>query len=169
MKGKIVAIIVTIVIVVFFYENEILYNIIFHRFNISDGHLEGMNREHNTFSLQYEQFRHSSDYWFGLGVGTGEKLNEGGSSYKQFIINYGIVFFVFYLLSYYIYALSRMRGFANILIFSIILLGTMYQRPFVGTPTMTFLMISASCVLSNNKLNNNNDDKSVSVNYGRLV
>ena len=150
MKAKIAVVVVILIAVLLLYDNEVLYEVIFRRFNFDDGGLEGMNREHGDFAAFYDKFRHSSDYWFGLGFGAGAKLNEGGSSYKQLVVDYGIVFFVVYISCYYLYALTKIRGGKQLVCYSMVLLGTMYQRPFVGTPTFTFLMIASVYAIARN-------------------
>lgn len=131
-KLKIVVVLIGITLFFVLRENEILYDVFFSRFTINDGQLVGMNREHGYFSDYFEKFRHTSAYWTGLGHGTGELLNEGGSSYKQVIVDYGVIFFVLYLGCFYLNALSISKRPSMLLFFSILLLGTMYQRPFVG-------------------------------------
>lgn len=174
MKAKIAVIVVALIAVFVLYDNELLYNIFFRRFNVEDGSLEGMNREHGDFATFYERFRHTPEYWTGLGADAGVKANMGGSSYKQLIVSYGLIFFVVYIASYYLFALTRLRGGKKLFVYSLVLLGTMYQRPFVGTPTMTFLMIASIYAIQNNFSStktkpSNSDVKSVSISNSNII
>lgn len=161
-KYKIISIILIIILINTFYSNELLYQVFFRRFEIDDGVLAGMNREHGNFANLYVNFRHSSDYWWGLGYGTGALYNEGGSSYKMLIVDFGLLFFVLYVSCYYLFAIGSISGFKKYFVYSLAFLGTMYQRPFINLPLYVFLMFSLIYVIErkyiSTKFTNCNND-----------
>ena len=146
-RTRIIAVVIVLLLLVLFYDNEIIYDTLFKRLTFEDGGIVGMNREHGDFTSFYEKFRHTPEYWTGLGAGSGAKLNEGGSSYKQMIVNYGVIYFVLYMLSYYLLAIRNIKSLKAVVVYSLILLGTMFQRPFAEEPATIFLMITAGIII----------------------
>ena len=144
LKQKIVLLLLGIVLIIGLQNNELINDTLFSRFIINDGQFAGMNREHGDFTSFYSNFRHTSAYWTGLGPGHAELLNEGGSSYKQVVVDYGVLFFIFYMSCFFLNALASIKKPTMIFVFSILFLGTMYQRPFVGVGSITlfYLMLA---------------------------
>lgn len=129
-------------------DNDVVNALIFSRFSMENGMITFVdNRNTTLFNDVYEQFKQSSAYWTGMGVGSSMKVGEGGSSYKMLVMDYGMLFFVVYLISFYMIIFRIYKNWKCYLAFSIILLGIMYQRPFVGEITFTFLVLSASVLI----------------------
>ncbi len=138
---KILIILAGIVIIISLQNNELINDTLFSRFIINDGQFEGMNREHGDFTSFFNNFRHTNAYWTGLGPGHAELLNDGGSSYKQVIVDYGVVFFGLYMSCFFLNALSIIKKPSMIFVYSILILGTMYQRPFVGVGSLALFYL----------------------------
>ncbi len=142
-KFKIGTVVVISVALYLLRENEIVDQMLFSRF--SDESALGFvdNRNTGYFADVYEKFSKTPAFWTGMGAGKAEVLGEGGASYKMLVYDYGMLFFFFYVLSFFFFAFGLLKGWRQYLAFSMILLGTMYQRPFIGEITFTFIMLAA--------------------------
>lgn len=149
-KYKIGLSLVILILVILLIDNEVLNELVFSRFLFEDGSISGLNRDTGGFDDYFRNFRHTSAYWTGLGPGVGDQLNEGGSSYKQVIVNYGVIFFVLYCGCFYLHSLRILKKGFRILIFSILFLGVMFQRPFVGDTALSFFMFVLPSVIEEN-------------------
>lgn len=119
--------------------------LLFNRFIIQDGEWLGNSREIAGFSMWYEKFRLSSDYFWGMGSGYNLVVNSGGASYKDIIVNYGLFMFILYILGYAILATRhniKENVLSIILIFSFI-----FQRPFITDLSVMYLFLFA-CLYS---------------------
>lgn len=157
-KFKIGLVVIVAVIFYLLRENEILDQMLFRRF--SDESAFGFVDNRNTmyFVNVYERFSKTPAFWTGMGAGKAEVLGKGGSSYKMLVYDYGMIFFFFYVLSYYFFAFGVIKGWRQYLAFSMILLGTMYQRPFIGEVTFTFIMLAAPHIILENIFRSENKD-----------
>ena len=145
MKYKIIVAILVMAFYVVFADNDILNDLVFQRFIFDDGEAFGDNRSAQGFDSFYEGFRKSPDYLWGLGAGKGELLNEGGSSYKQVIVDFGLIFFLFYMVIFlFLCKFMKMRT-KDAIFMLFVISGVMYQRPFVGLLHWSFLLY-VSCV-----------------------
>ena len=152
-KYKVFSILLVGIVVVLFSQSEILDQYIFSRLLFEDNKFVGDTRSHGDFDSFYAKFRQSSAYLTGLGAGTGAARNEGGSSYKQLIVDYGLIFFLVNIFCYYLFSRKTLTSFKMIFVFFLSLLGSMYQRPFVTIPIYVFLMIASVYVISDNYKN----------------
>lgn len=150
MKYKVFSIALILAAIFILRDNDYINEIVFMRFQLEDGKLLGDTRMHGDFANFYEQFRFTPEYFTGLGKGTGNIQNEGGSSYKQIIVDQGIIFFVLYIVCYLIFAKHTMKGWRSYGVYSICYFGTMYQRPFVIVPISVFLMLAGVYMISDN-------------------
>lgn len=148
-KVKIGTLVLVAVLLYLFRDNEIVDQLIFSRFTDDEG-LWSLydNRNTGVFNLYYESFSKSSAFWTGLGAGSAANIGEGGSSYKMLVYDYGMIFFVLYVAIYYFFVFGIFKGWKTYFAFSLILLGTMYQRPFVGEITYTFLMLVSTYLIA---------------------
>lgn len=130
-----------------FRNNEVLNLLVFDRISLEDGQLFVNNRlGSSSFESYYESFTKTNDYYWGLGPGTASEMDPKGSSYTHVILDYGLYFFVTYMLSFYLYAFRKLRGIRHLLIFSMCLIGTMYQRPFINQIPLILLILASSCL-----------------------
>lgn len=102
LKVKIVVVLFIGAILFLLRDNEVVNTLIFSRFTMENDFISFVdNRNTTLFNDAYEQFKQSSAYWTGMGVGTAMRVGEGGSSYKMLVMDYGMVFFGVYIISYY--------------------------------------------------------------------
>lgn len=152
-SSKVVKILIVLLLVASFAvlsQNEVLDTLVFERLEYSDGSLAGDNRDHMS-KTWYKNFSESSAYWWGLGGGSHAIHNPGGASYKDLIIDYGFVFFISYILSFIWASLRLIYKRSDVLLYIILLLCVLYQRPFLGNISYTFLMFAPLFVFSQKK------------------
>ncbi len=147
-KNIIYAGIVVISLAFVFKDNEVVQKRVWNRFVSEEGVLAD-NRTSSDFEKYYDSFRASPDYFWGLGKGVGHSHNEGGSSYKQLVVDYGFIFLFLYIACFFLIAIPELKITKNLILFSLSLLGTMYQRPFIEHHTYLFLIIASIVVLNN--------------------
>lgn len=140
MKFKIVLISLCILILPALYFNEILYELIFKRFSFQDGSFIGINRTVSSFDAWYESFKHSRDFFWGLGKGGSLEYNLGGASYKDIIVNFGIIYFIIYMGAFSFFGFMYLRLTKPYLIYLLILFSVIYQRPFITSMFYLFLI-----------------------------
>ena len=140
-------------LVFYFWSDDVMYELVFKRFMLNDkGQLIGNTREHGDFGEWFDSFRGSSGYYWGLGSGKGAQMNDGGSSYKQIIVDYGVVFFVLYCASF---VLSSIRYYVNrkcLVIFILLFFLTIYQRPFITSIAYVFFFYASPLLISDKEL-----------------
>ena len=138
----------------YFYLNEFLYEFVFKRFEIIDGAFSGDNRIADIyFDDWYMKFQNSTSYFFGLGSGSNIIYNFGGSSYKDLIINYGIVFYILYTSSFIFLTIKKIKISKELFICSLIFFSVLYQRPMIDNIAYVFLLFAPIFVLSNDYKN----------------
>lgn len=124
-----------------FQESEVVNQYILARIEIEDGDFSGNNRTHGNFDVWYKtNFINSDSYFFGLGAGASARYNPGGASYRDIIVNCGIIFFVAYMATFTLWALHRLKLSKEFLMYLLILYGTIYQRPFIDAMVYLFLL-----------------------------
>ncbi|WP_141560892.1 hypothetical protein [Butyricimonas sp. Marseille-P3923] len=147
--------ITSIVLIVLFvlYKNEVFYNLIFRRFELGDdGNFVGINRTTQNFDLWYDRFMHTDEYFWGLGRGSNQRFNAGGASYKDIIVNYGLFFFIVYMLSFSLYSLRCIGFNKNWIIYIMLLYGVIYQRPFIEQIIYVMLIYIPIGIIKENNL-----------------
>lgn len=141
-KVKIVLLLVMICILYILFDNDFLYKVIFQRFIVEDGGFTGDNRTSESFDLWFNNFLYSSEALWGIGK-EGLLYNSGGASYKDIIVQYGLVFFVCYILFYGLFAFKYLGHNFKALIVALFLFVTiLYQRPFIENFSYSFFFIS---------------------------
>ena len=147
-KVKIWLIFASIGFVVLFSNNEVLDSYIFSRFTIEDGKIAGDNREADkTFKATYERFTQTNNYYFGVGAKAGQLFNFGGATYKDLIVAYGIIFFIYFVGVLTLYAFFDLQFKKEFFIFILILISILYQRPFITEYFYMFLIFISIPVL----------------------
>ncbi len=122
--------------------------LIYNRFLFEDGVWLGDSRSSNDYKAWFERFIYTADVWFGLGPGANLLYNKGGASYKDLIVNYGILMFIMYILSLFILIIRTKSTLRDIIVASVIIFGYVFQRPFI---TDVFMVLSIMYVLFNNE------------------
>ncbi len=97
-RYKVITTVLVALAVYLWQENEILERYVFSRLEIENGEWTGDDRTKAHFDYWYKtEFVNSKDFYFGLGRSANTLYNQGGASYKDVIVNYGIIFFVIYM------------------------------------------------------------------------
>lgn len=148
-KIKIITILISIVLLFLFSKNEIINTLIFDRFKIEDGKIAGDDRTNPYFDEWYEkQFKETTNYYWGLGDNASITYNQGGSSYKNLIVDYGLIFFVFLMALFVFGAYSQLKFKKEFFVYLFILLLIVYQRPGVTRLFILFLIWAPLAVFS---------------------
>lgn len=149
-KYKLLLLSIFIALSLYVSQESLLYELIFARMQIEDGMMVGNNRDIGLDEYWYESFKHSEDYWWGLGAGTKEMYNPGGASYKDRIIEFGAVFFFAYVAAFIMYGIHKLRpSLKNILIYILIICSVLFQRPFITNITYILMIYIPILSLSN--------------------
>ena len=107
-------------------------------------------RTSDSFDLWFDNFIKSPDYFFGLGGKTSqESFNIGGSSYKDLIVNYGIILFLIFSLSVVFYSIIRIKNYEGVAIYLLIFILIIYQRPYVTSFFYMFLLLIPAKYINN--------------------
>lgn len=112
----------------------------------------GNNRDVGRFSVWFKQYRSSSDYYLGLGRDAKTKygINEGGASYKDLIVSYGIIGFLLYCALFFMWA-CRNYSWKGLMLFMFCFFSVLFQRPFIFSPIYFFLFLWMVTLIYYNK------------------
>ena len=136
-------------IVILFSENELLDSYVFSRFQVENGQLTGDNREADEdFKGWYKEFSKTNDYYLGLGGNTSQTFNSGGASYKNMVVDYGIISVSIIGIMLIAFAFSKFRFKKEFFIYLFIAFSVLYQRPFITMYFYMFLIFSPLVFLS---------------------
>lgn len=114
--------------------------LIFNRFKIENGIWSGNSRSSGSFDVWYQSFKNSDAYLFGLGTGSNLIYNKGGASYKDIIVNYGLLSFLLFCLSWILLSFSKLP-IKYLLLSTLIILMFIYQRPFMFNPFVLLMFL----------------------------
>jgi hypothetical protein len=141
-RYKITLLLIGVTLYTLLSSNEVLYQLLFRRLEIHDGILVGLNRTEGNFDQWYESFKHTDDYLWGLGGGANDKYNSGGASYKDLIVNYGVIYFGLFMVAMSGYAWKKIQSLKYFVIYLYILFGVVFQRPFITDMFYLFLIFA---------------------------
>jgi hypothetical protein len=119
------------------HNNEI--NNFAQRFSITSQGLMGDNRTTTAFDSEFENIISSSDIWFGKGATY--TSGYGTSSYKNFIVQFGIIGFGLFFIIWLMTAIKSASHNKDCLILIIIFLISLYQRPVTLINTYGYVLI----------------------------
>lgn len=128
-----------IVVVVLLLKIKGFDELILNRFVIENGVWKGNSRNSFGFATWYDNFRFTFDYFIGLGPGASSKYNAGGASYKDIVVNYGVICFIIYVASLVLYVWKSKSFTKDRMLALVVIMGYIFQRPFI---TDIFLSIS---------------------------
>lgn len=111
--------------------------LVWKRAEIEDGRLVGDNRSSSELDAYYERFLNSSDLLLGRVNGV---TDLSSASYKQMVVNYGVIFCSLFVFSFafFAYGITRKWKYTALTIF--LLLTLLYQRPFIFLPAYFFVL-----------------------------
>jgi len=153
-KYKVIGAIVIISLLPIISSNELLNSYIFSRFEINEnGSFTGDNRIVNrNFEGFYDRYSKSDDFYFGLEKKASLKYNFGGASYKDLIVNYGIIPFGTFILLFILYAYNKLQFRKEFFVYLFVLWSIIYQRPFITDYYYVFLIFMPIIFLSKKAL-----------------
>lgn len=114
----------------------------FYRLHFTNGKLNGLNRTSESFDAWYNGFLFSGDAIWGLGDGVAGKKDYGGYSYKHVIVNFGLVFFIYYITTFYSIALKNLGRTKHFVMWGILFAICFYQRPSLQREEFVFVWLS---------------------------
>lgn len=120
--------------------------LVYNRFLIEDGVWLGNSRSTGDYDLWFHNFIRTSDAWLGLGPGANLLYNKGGASYKDLIVNYGLLMFGLYIFSLFVLIIRSKSSFRDVIVALVIIMGYVFQRPFI---TDVFMVLSFLYILFN--------------------
>lgn len=130
-KTKILVILLSIIAYTYLSTNEIAEQFIFSRFKIEDGKVAGDNRTISSFDDYWNYFVQSNNFMFGDGNQKSLKVNQGGASYKDLIIDYGFIPFSVFIISLFCFSWRKTLMIKPFFISAVITVSILYQRPFI--------------------------------------
>ena len=149
-KMKLILFLVIAALGIALYSNETVYELLFRRVEFNDGRMVGYNRTTKDFDIYFDSFIHSSDIWFGRGAGVSSRVDDGGASYRHLIVDYGIVYFIFYCFAWLLYCIRKKYSILKIALSLTVLVLILYQRPFISNWLYVFLMVLVPCCVADN-------------------
>lgn len=129
-------------------DNEFLNMFIIDRIFNADNISDLFSRSRDSFEIWYSNFRFSSDYFFGLGGQAHLKYDLSGASYKHIIVDYGLIYFVLYILGFYLIARHKILESKDLILYMTLFLSVLYQRPFIGMFSYLFLLYIPIIIMS---------------------
>jgi hypothetical protein len=129
----------------FTHNNARISYLIWDRFAIQDGKLEGDKRSSKNLDKIYDQFLQTDDVIWGRGNNyTWEQKLMGDCSYKLLVLNYGLIVFIIICLSFSLIAFYTIKKPRYLFMYLFLLLGMIYHRPgFIFDPAHIFIMIAS--------------------------
>jgi len=114
---------------------------VFGRLKWTDDGLSGDNRTSAFFDQWFQKYISTPTSIVGLGGGESLKINYGGASYKDLIVDYGFVGITLFFTGMFLFYL-KLRLYKDYMLVVLLLLCTIYQRPFVFDYLYMFLLIA---------------------------
>lgn len=140
-KVKVFFLMIGVLLAIYFANDDVISKYVFDRFKIEDGQLAGVNRTVNTMDVFMERFIYSDKFWFGYGNNYAQEVvNVGGASYKDLIVNYGIIGFILFVIISLAVAYRHLGFSKNFFLYLIIFGSIVYQRPFIFIFIYFFLL-----------------------------
>lgn len=109
------------------------------RFAFTASGLAGDNRTRSQFDVEFTQLLHSNEVFFGKGAAY--TAESGTASYKNYIVQFGVIGFGIYILLWINSALSVAKMNKECLILLLVFLVSIYQRPVPLTNAYGYLVI----------------------------
>lgn len=123
---------------------EAVNTLVWDRIAIEDGNLTGDNRSSDALDGAYENFIKSDDLFWGKGLEYALRFTDGSSSYKLFLLAYGLIFSVTVFLAFSLYGYFNIKKLKHVIIYLFLILSMLYQRPgFIIEPANFFVLIVA--------------------------
>lgn len=128
----------------YYYTKDIdeFQELLYERFeyNSSTRSFEGDNRATSDFKAYYNSIKGTSTYYFGADQKVVDRFS-GNAGYRNAVLKYGAIFCFLYLVWFFGYAISSGLRRRELLIFAVLLLSVLYQRPGFLDPVYIFLFV----------------------------
>lgn len=152
-KYKVMFVAGVVVLYVLTVDNEILEMMLWNRLTIDeDGSFSGDDRNTKELQALWDKSKYDLQILFGYGHQLVNKYKGGSASIHVLILTNGLLFVLTYFAVYLVYAKRMMKSNMEVILFAMILLGTLYQRPFVRN--IDYALLFTVYILSRVKLNN---------------
>jgi hypothetical protein len=140
-KIKIITALLVITFFTYLSQLDIVEQYVFLRFD-SDTGLFVSNRTSDFFDSKYDSFFKSNNLLFGMGYGSAQEVDPTGASYKYIIYDFGLIYFISYIISHIRLALLWVSDIRILLPAALIFASIIYQRPFIYQPAYVFIFIA---------------------------
>ena len=149
-RSKIYALLCILILLIILKNNEVVDQLVFGRLKWTDDGLSGDNRTSAFFDQWFQKYISTPTSIVGLGGGESLKINYGGASYKDLIVDYGFVGITLFFTGMFLFYL-KLRLYKDYMLVVLLLLCTIYQRPFVFDYLYMFLLIAIISLVSTKK------------------
>lgn len=152
-KSKLILIAILAMLLIFFADNEVFKYHILDRLNFDSHFIESFSTRRDAFGFDnwYSNFQKTPHFFTGMGAGYNLMVNMGGSSYKNIITDFGIIFFIMYMTAFVLYGIRSLGYSRELFIALLILFGVIYQRPFIYDLSYVFLIYAPIVFLQEEK------------------
>lgn len=132
---------IIIALLIIFANNEIVQTLLLNRFMIENGQVAGINRTTSSMDFFMANFWNSDKLYLGYGNGYSQNfVNVGGASYKDLLINYGIIGLGSLSFLSILYGIKYLGFTKRLFVFALIWGCIIYQRPFIFNLIYFYLM-----------------------------
>lgn len=142
-KWKLILTTVTLILIPVLLNDVTINKYIISRFDFSHGQNLLNLRTNESFNLWFDNFLKTPNVFFGLGGKVSQEVfNVGGSSYKDIIVNYGIIFSFMFSLLVIFYSLKKIKDYKRTFFYLLIFILIIYQRPYITSFFYMFLLFA---------------------------
>lgn len=132
---------IIIALLIIFANNEIVQTLLLNRFMIENGQVAGINRTTSSMDFFMANFWNSDKLYLGYGNGYSQNfVNVGGASYKDLLVNYGIIGLGSLSFLSILYGIKYLGFTKRLFVFALIWGCIIYQRPFIFNLIYFYLM-----------------------------
>jgi len=153
LKNKLFLVPVLAILLIFLADTEVFRLQILDRLSFDTSIVENIytRRDVQGFDDWYSEFEKTPEYLTGMGAGFNVEVNKGGCSYKNIIVDFGILYFIAFMAAFIYYGI-RTFGFSKELVTALLILfSVIYQRPFIQDLSYIFLIYGAFVFLEEEK------------------
>lgn len=147
-KYKIITFFVIIITLTLLKDNQIFNGLIMDRISYENAELPRNSRSVKGFDTWFKQYAKTDEFYFGLGTKESRRHNPGGSYYKDLIVSYGVLTFILFTTLLTIRAFYKFKFKKEFIIYVVILIFVLYQRPYITNYLYMFLLIAPVPYLS---------------------
>lgn len=138
--------------IVISYNNDFLYDKLWHRFeyDATSGKFAGDNRNSTVVENAYESIAGTPLFFTGLGSAATEEFS-GSASLQLIILKHGFIFVALNLLGYLLLSIRQIKNRSDLIFFFVFFILTLYQRPGFYNTASIFLYVMVINMFGRNK------------------